>query len=129
MLRDSESFPSYSVDDVEAAKAFYGDKLGLDIKDGPMGVLDLSIGGGTHLMMYPKGPGHQPATFTVLNFMVDDIEAAVDKLVAAGIAMEQYDTEYTKTNEKGIARDDSGGPAIAWFKDPAGNIIAVMQQR
>jgi predicted enzyme related to lactoylglutathione lyase len=127
MLRDSETFPSYSVDDVEAARSFYGETLGLDVKDGPMGVLDISIGSDKHLMVYPKGPGHQPATFTVLNFMVADLEATIDELTAAGIQMEQYDNEYMKTNEKGIARD-SDGPGMAWFKDPAGNILSVLQQ-
>jgi catechol 2,3-dioxygenase-like lactoylglutathione lyase family enzyme len=122
-------FSSYSVDDIEAARAFYGDKLGLEVADGPMGILELHLEGGKHVMVYPKGPGHQPATYTVLNFIVEDIEATVDSLAEAGVEFEQYDTPQMKTDAKGIATDNFGGPRMAWFKDPAGNIVAVMQQR
>ncbi|MEO6350938.1 MAG: VOC family protein [Candidatus Limnocylindrales bacterium] len=128
MLRDSPTFPSFSVDDVDTARKFYGETLGLDVSDGPMGVLDVVLNGGQHLMLYPK-TNHEPATFTVLNFSVDDLDAAVDDLVGKGVEFEKYDMPELKTNEKGIARDPEGrGPALAWFKDPAGNIVAVMQQ-
>ena len=128
MLRSSEIFSSFSVDDVGAARAFYGDKLGLEVKDGPMGVLEIPVGGGKHVMAYPKGDAHEPASFTILNFVVSNLEATVDELAAAGVEMEEYDDEFVKTNAKGIARDSSGGPAMAWFKDPAGNVLGVMEQ-
>lgn len=120
-------FSSYSVDDIDAARAFYGEKLGLEVADGPMGILELHLDGGKHVMLYPK-PNHQAASFTVLNFVVDDLEATVDSLTDGGVEFEQYDFPQMKTNEKGIAQDSFGGPQMAWFKDPAGNIVAVMQR-
>jgi catechol 2,3-dioxygenase-like lactoylglutathione lyase family enzyme len=121
-IKVNEAFSGFSVDDVEKAKAFYGDVLGLDVGD-QMGGLSLAIGGDKHVFVYPKDD-HVPATYTCLNFPVDDIDAAVDELTAKGVEFERYDM----TDEKGIARGkESGmGPDIAWFKDPAGNILSVV---
>ncbi len=126
MFRDANVFSSYSVDDVDAAQAFYGDTLGLDVEKTTMGFLEVKLADGHHVNVYTK-PNHQPATFTVLNFIVPDVESAVDELVAKGITMERYDDiPQIKQDRRGIARDDYG-PAIAWFKDPAGNILAVLE--
>jgi len=118
------TFSSFSVDDVAAAKRFYGETLGLDVKDGPMGFLEIEVPGGGHVTAYPK-PNHEPATFTVLNFIVPSIDDAVDELNRKGVTMEQYDFGPIKTDARGIARDE--GPPIAWFKDPAGNVISVIE--
>ncbi|KQR67339.1 VOC family protein [Pedobacter sp. Leaf176] len=125
MLKNSKGFSSFSVNDVPKAKDFYQNSLGLTVKDNPMGLIELEIPGSSNVLVYPK-PNHEPATFTVLNFPVDDIEATVDDLTNKGISFEQYDEEYLKTDEKGISKDN-GGPSIAWFKDPAGNILSVIQ--
>ena len=125
MFKTNQSFSSYSVDDVDAAHDFYSDKLGLTAKKTDMGTLDLKLGGGQTVMLYPK-PNHEPATFTVLNFIVPDVEKAVDDLIAAGIELEHYDIPDIKQDARGFARDENG-PAIAWFKDPAGNVIAVFE--
>ena len=127
MLEDSKAFSGFSVDDLEAAKRFYGKTLGLEVKDGPMGTMDLVVGGGTSILVYPK-ENHEPATFTILNFPVSNIDAAVDELTKAGIRMERYDNMMgdAKADKKGIYRGE--GPAIAWFKDPAGNVLSVMEQ-
>ena len=127
MFRDSHAFSGYSTDDIERARAFYGDTLGLNVSDGlGMGILDLNLAGGSHVLIYPKDD-HVPATYTVLNFPVDDIDAAVERLRAAGIHMERY--EGFEQDERGIARSarPEDGPPIAWFKDPAGNILAVLE--
>ena len=125
MFEDNTIFASFAVRDTAAAKAFYSEKVGLDVRDGQeSGLLEIHGTGGTPVTVYPK-PDHQPATFTVLNIVVTDIEAAVDALTTAGVAMEHYDEPEFKTDAKGIARD--GGPAIAWFKDPDGNIVSVLQ--
>ena len=119
---------SFAVKDPDAAKRFYGDTLGLDIRDArEPGMLEIHGTGGSPILVYPK-PDHEPAVFTVLNVTGPDIDAAVDGLIAAGVAMEHYDSEWLKTDAKGIARDDRG-PAIAWFKDPSGNIVSVLQER
>jgi predicted enzyme related to lactoylglutathione lyase len=123
MLKDSHAFSGFSSNDISAARAFYGDTLGLDVTE-DMGMLNLRFAGGGRGIIYPK-PNHEPATFTVLNFPVHDIEAAVDRLAAAGVAFERY--EGMEQDKRGIARDPQG-PAIAWFKDPAGNILSVLQQ-
>lgn len=123
MFEDSKVFSSFSVDDIDAAERFYGGLLGVATKRGPMGILDLELPGGQHVMAYPKHD-HQPATYTVLNFEVADVEAAVDELVAAGVPMEHYDE--MSQDSKGISTD-SRGPRMAWFTDPAGNIIAVLE--
>ncbi len=126
MLKDSKAFSGFSVNDLAAAKAFYSDVLGLTVVDGVMGMLQLQLGSGATVLVYPKDD-HQPATFTILNFPVDNIDQAVDELTAKGIVFEQYEH---MTDEKGIARGISRnmGPDIAWFKDPAGNILSVLQE-
>ena len=121
MLKGNKAFSSFSVDDLDKAQEFYGGKLGLKVKKSKEG-LELNLGE-SDVFLYPK-PNHTPASFTVLNFLVDDIEAAVDELHNTGIRFEKYDGAI-KTNEKGIHRN--GGPSIAWFKDPAGNILSVLQ--
>jgi catechol 2,3-dioxygenase-like lactoylglutathione lyase family enzyme len=126
MFRDTPAFSSFSTNDVEAARAFYGEKLGLQTGEGGMGTLEIILGNGQRVTIYPK-PNHEPATFTVLNFIVDDVEKAVDDLVAAGVKMEQYGIPEMNQDARGIARDPRGGPAIAWFLDPAGNTLAVLQ--
>jgi predicted enzyme related to lactoylglutathione lyase len=123
-LHDATAFASFSVDDTEAARAFYGEALGLDVSETGPGLLTLTLTGGTRVMVYPK-PDHTPATFTVLNFQVADVEAAVDALTAAGVTFARYDG--FGQDEKGIARGDEG-PPIAWFTDPAGNVLAVLEE-
>jgi catechol 2,3-dioxygenase-like lactoylglutathione lyase family enzyme len=125
MFEDTKAFSSFSVDDVQAAKDFYGKTLGLDISEQEEG-LGVHLGGGGDVFLYPK-PNHKPATFTVLNFFVDDVEKAVDELHRKGIDFEQYEGEI-KTDDKGIHRGSSG-PVIAWFKDPAGNILSVLEAK
>jgi catechol 2,3-dioxygenase-like lactoylglutathione lyase family enzyme len=122
MLRESHAFSGFSVDDIQKAKEFYTRTLGLDVSESN-GLLDLHLAGGATVLIYPK-PDHAPATFTILNFPVDNIEEAVDRLTKIGIRFERYEGEI-KTDEKGIFR--GGGPLIAWFKDPAGNILSVLE--
>ncbi len=124
MLQNSEAFSGYSVDDIEKAKDFYENLLGLKVKDNPMGLLELHFQNGHSVILYPK-PNHQAATFTVLNFPVKNIENAVDNLIAKGIKFLQY-KEPIKTDDKGICWSDAG-PNIAWFKDPAGNILSILE--
>ncbi len=124
MLENSNVFSSFSVNDLDAAERFYAGVLGLSTTRGPMGVLDLGLPGGQHVMIYPKDD-HQPATYTVLNFDVADVEAAVDQLTAAGVEMQRYGPDISQ-DEKGISTDDRG-PRMAWFTDPAGNVIAVLE--
>ena len=121
MLNGSHAFSGFSADDIPAAKRFYGDTLGLDVTE-ENGMLNLRFAGGGRGIIYPK-PNHEPATFTVLNFPVDDIDGTVDRLAAAGVTFERY--PGLEQDERGIARDPNG-PPIAWFKDPAGNILAVL---
>lgn len=127
MLKNTKTFCSFSVDNPDKAREFYGKTLGLDVSDVPgmAGLLNLNLSGGQRIMIYPK-PDHIPATFTVLNFQVENIEKTVDKLTGNGIRFEQYEG-VIKTDSKGIARG-GGGPAIAWFKDPAGNILSVIEE-
>lgn len=127
MLQNSKVFSSFSVDNIEKAKQFYGQTLQLQVADNSMGVLELHLTGGT-IMAYPK-PNHEPATFTVLNFPVDNIEKAVEELGKRGIVFEQYDMTDLKTDKKGImwGKKQGMGPNIAWFKDPAGNILSVLE--
>ena len=124
MLKDSHAFSGFSVDNLGAAKKFYGEKLGLDVSENDQGLM-VSLLGSNGVFVYQKDD-HVPATFTILNFPVDDIDAAVDELAAAGVAFEHYEG---MTDEKGIARglEMDRGPSIAWFKDPAGNFLSVMQ--
>jgi predicted enzyme related to lactoylglutathione lyase len=125
MLKDSKAFSGFSVDNTEHARKFYGDTLGLDVTDGKMkGLLTLRLGSGASVLIYPKRD-HKPASFTVLNFPVNNIDEAVAELTHRGVRFEHYDGEI-KTDEHGIFR---GGPLIAWFKDPAGNILSVLEDR
>jgi catechol 2,3-dioxygenase-like lactoylglutathione lyase family enzyme len=124
MFKDAKAFSGFSVDDLDRAKEFYGGTLGLSVSENPAG-LELQLGGGGTVFVYPKGEQHTAASFTILNFPVDDIEHAVDDLTAAGVEFERYDG--MQQDERGIARD-GGGPNIAWFKDPAGNILSVLEQ-
>jgi len=125
MFKNTKAFSSFSVDSLEKAKQFYGQVLGLEISDVPEG-LELHLAGGNNIFVYPKD-NHVPATFTILNFLVDDVDKAVDQLVQAGVKFETYDSEQMKTDEKGIARGNGKGPSIAWFKDPAGNFLSVLE--
>jgi catechol 2,3-dioxygenase-like lactoylglutathione lyase family enzyme len=124
MLKDSKAISGFSVSDVTQAAAFYRDTLGLDATV-ENDILHIRLAGGGHVIAYPKGGGHVPATFTVLNFPVDDIEQAVDDLVGRGVTFARYDG--MKQDERGIMRE--GGPYIAWFTDPSGNILSVLQER
>ena len=125
MLKNSPFYAGCAVDDVAKAKAFYGETLGVFVVvELDNGLLALQAANGYSVLLYPK-PGHVPAAHTVLNFPVDDIEPAVDRLAAAGVTFEHYDEGPLKTNEKGIA---TPGPKQAWFKDPAGNILSVIEQ-
>jgi predicted enzyme related to lactoylglutathione lyase len=126
MLKNNKAFSGFSVNDLQKAKQFYGETLGLDVADAPMDLLQLNIAGGTVILIYPK-PNHTPATFTILNFPVENIDATVDELTKRGVVFEQYDEADLKTDEKGIHRGDIG-PKIAWFKDPAGNILSVLEE-
>jgi len=130
MLGSSKAFSSFSVDNIEKAKKFYQDTLGLETKTVSMGIdlLELHTPGNNPIMIYPK-EDHQPATFTVLNFPVDNLDKTVDELIGKGIKFEQYDMEQMKTDEKGILRGNGHGPDIAWFKDPAGNFLSIIQAR
>ncbi len=123
MFANTKAFNGFAVDDLEAAKKFYGDTLGLSASE-HYGLLTLHLAGGRDTLVYPK-PDHVPATYTILNFEVDDIDAAVTELSNRGVQMESY--AGLGQDEKGINR--AGGPYIAWFKDPAGNILAVLQER
>ena len=123
MLKVRSAFASFSTNDIDAAKEFYGNKLGLDVRDSQMGMLEVVLGADQHVTIYPK-PNHEPASFTVLNFIVHDIAAAVGDLKGAGISMERYDG--MQQDEMGIARDPQG-PAIAWFRDNATNILSVIE--
>jgi len=123
MLKDAKAFSGFSVDDVPAATRFYGETLGLDVTEAD-GFLRLHLGSGADVLVYPKAD-HAPATFTILNFPVDDIEPAVDGLAARGVRFETGEVAGLRTDERGIVR--GGGPLIAWFKDPAGNWLSVLQ--
>jgi predicted enzyme related to lactoylglutathione lyase len=127
MFRDTHAFSGFSVNDVHKAKQFYGQTLGLEVAEVPQmqNLLELRLAGGAKVLIYPK-PDHRPATFTILNFPVDNVEKAVDELGKRGVRFERYDGEI-KTDEKGIFR--GGGPLIAWFKDPAGNILSVLDEK
>ena len=123
MLGDSAAYSGFSTNDIDAARAFYADALGLTVTE-ENGMLTLHLGGGTRVLVYPKGDDHQPATYTCLNFPVADIEAAVDGLVERGVTFLRYD---------GVPHDDRGivrewGPPIAWFTDPAGNVLSVIEE-
>src|SRR5260370_39838984 len=124
MLNKSKALSSFSVDNIQKAKEFYSKTLGLEVSPGPEGTLVLALAGGAKTMMYPK-PNHQPATFTVLNFPVDSVEKAQYELNQRGVRFEIYNEPNLKTDARGISRGN--GPTIAWFKDPAGNILSVLE--
>jgi predicted enzyme related to lactoylglutathione lyase len=123
MFENTKAFSGFAVNDLEAAKKFYGEVLGLKTSE-RYGLLTLHLAGGRDTLVYPK-PDHSPATYTILNFAVDDIDAAVDELISRGVELVKYDG--LGQDDKGINR--AGGPYIAWFNDPAGNILAVLQER
>lgn len=125
MFKNTKAFSGFSVNDIQKAKEFYSQTLGLEVSE-MNGLLNLHIAGGTNILIYPK-PNHTPATFTILNFPVDDIEEAVEKLTNRGVRFEIYKEDELKTDEKGVFR--GGGPKIAWFKDPAGNILSVLEEK
>lgn len=124
MLKESKAFSGFSVDDVTKALAFYGQTLGLEVSEDD-GMMTLHLAGGTEVLAYPK-PDHQPASFTILNFPVASVEKAVDALMSRGVHFESYDLPDLKTDANGISRDPRG-PVIAWFRDPAGNILSVLE--
>ena len=124
MFKKSKAFSSFSVNDLVRAKDFYGRVLGLETEEDKMGILKIHFSGGGVVMIYPK-KDHAPANFTVLNFPVDNIDKAVDELLKKGVQFEIYSSEYIKTSEKGISRME--GISMAWFKDPAGNILSLME--
>jgi len=124
MFGKTNAFSGFSVNDVQKAKQFYGETLGLDVTEAN-GMLSLHLAGGAEVLAYPKGDQHTPATFTILNFRVEDIDAAVDELTRRGVVFQRY--PGLETDEKGVFR--GGGPFIAWFTDPAGNILSVLQER
>jgi catechol 2,3-dioxygenase-like lactoylglutathione lyase family enzyme len=130
VLRNAPIVPSFSVKDLDKAREFYGTKLGLNVRTGEMGVLEIHGKTDQAVLVYPKAD-HQPAVFTVLNFEVRDIDEAVDGLLDAGIKLEHYNGENgIQTDAKGIARGEKQGgegPSIAWFRDPSGNIVSVME--
>ncbi|MGZ9934248.1 VOC family protein [Streptomyces sp. NC-S4] len=124
MFENSRAFSGFAVDDLERAKEFYGTTLGLSVsEDEQMGLLRLDLAGGTTVMVYPK-EDHRPANCTILNFPVEDVERAVDELTARGVAFDRY--EGFEADAKGIVHGEDGMPTIAWFKDPAGNILSVL---
>ena len=127
MLKNSQAFSSFAVRDLDAARRFYAEKLGVEVSDVPgmKGLMQLNLGG-LKVLVYPK-PDHAPANFTVLNFPVENVERVVDALVERGVRFEIYRDGPVKTNAKGIA-DDGSGPRIAWFRDPSGNILSVLQR-
>jgi catechol 2,3-dioxygenase-like lactoylglutathione lyase family enzyme len=124
MFKDAAAFSGFSVNDLPAAKEFYGQTLGLDVSE-EHGMLMLHVAGGAQILIYPK-PNHTPATFTILNFPVANVEEAVDELTRRGVRFEIYNEGDLKTDARGILRGQ--GPEIAWFKDPAGNILSVLAQ-
>src|SRR4029079_7899346 len=124
MLRDSKAFSGFSAGDIPKVKEFYAKTLELDVSQTP-GLLTLHLAGGKDLLIYPK-PNHVPATFTVLNFPVKDVDLTVDELTKRGVHFETYDLPNLKTDKKGVMRGN--GPTIAWFKDPAGNILSVIEK-
>ena len=125
MLEKSKAFRGFSVKDIQRAKEFYSRTMGLEVSESH-GLLNLHLAGGTIVLIYPK-PKHVPASFTVLNFPVDSVDKAVDELTKRGVCFENYSEPDFKTDERGIFH--GGGPVTAWFKDPTGNILSVLEQR
>lgn len=126
MFGNSKAFSGFSVDNIAAARNFYSGTLGLKVAEEAMGNIRLLLPGGGSVLVYPKGQAHEPASFTVLNFPVADVEDAVDALAAGGVVFEHYESTPMETDAKGIFR--GGGPLIAWFKDPAGNVLSIIQE-
>ena len=126
MFKHTKAYSGFSVNDLQKAKHFYSNILGLTVVDNPMGLIELQIEGANNILIYPK-PDHTPATFTILNFPVEDIDRAVDELTAKGVQFEHYSGDI-QTDAKGVSRGN-GGPNIAWFKDPAGNILSVLEEK
>ena len=124
MLKESKAFSGFSVNDIQKAKDFYGRTLGLQVSESH-GLLTLQLAGGNKILIYPK-VNHAPATFTVLNFPVENVDESVNELAKRGVRFEIYDQSDIKTDEKGIMRGN--GPTIAWFKDPAGNVLSVIEE-
>ncbi|HUD11014.1 MAG TPA: VOC family protein [Candidatus Saccharimonadia bacterium] len=125
MLKDATTFSSFSFNDLSKAKAFYEQTLGLEVKE-RMGLLDVTLPGSNHLMIYPK-PDHTPATFTVLNFRVKDIDSTVTQLTEKGVTFEHYDNPDMKSDARGVVSDARMKMKIAWLKDPAGNILSLIE--
>jgi catechol 2,3-dioxygenase-like lactoylglutathione lyase family enzyme len=126
MFKDTNAFSSFSIRDIPVALRFYRDTLGVDVAERPEG-LELGLAGGGKVFLYPK-PDHTAASFTVLNFAVESVEKAVDELTKRGVRFEHYDQPQLQTDAKGIARGN-GGPTIAWFQDPSGNILSVLEPK
>jgi catechol 2,3-dioxygenase-like lactoylglutathione lyase family enzyme len=124
MIDTSKAFSSFSVNDIQKAREFYGKTLGLKLASGPEGTVVIEFSAGNKALLYPK-PNHQPATFTVLNFPVESVEKAVEELSRLGVRFEIYNEPNLKTDARGIS--SGHGPTIAWFKDPAGNILSVLE--
>lgn len=125
MFEHAKPFSGFSVDDLEKARKFYAETLELDVADAPMDQLELRLDDDTRVFVYEK-PNHEPATFTILNFPVDDVDRAVDELRDRGVKFEVYKDGDIATDEKGVHR--AGGPKIAWFKDPAGNFLSILEK-
>jgi catechol 2,3-dioxygenase-like lactoylglutathione lyase family enzyme len=127
MLANSKAYTGFAVDDLQKAQRFYGETLGLNLEllDEEHGLLTLHLAGDRDTLVY-LSPGMTPASYTILNFPVDDIDRAVDELTSRGVSFEQYDNDEMPQDEKGVMRE--GGPLIAWFKDPAGNTLSVLQE-
>lgn len=123
MFKDTKAFSGFSVDDLGRARDFYADTLGLEVAEQD-GMLTLHVAGGTRILVYQKDD-HEPASFTILNFPVDDIGSAVDELTSRGVRFERYEGTPLETDAKGVFR--GGGPLIAWFTDPAGNVLSVIE--
>ncbi len=125
MFSNSAAFSGFSVDDIPRARQFYGDTLGLEVSE-ENDILTLHLASGATVIAYPKGDQHEPASFTILNFPVPSVETAVQELTDRGIEFEHYEGTATETDELGVFR--GGGPLIAWFKDPAGNVLSVIEE-
>ena len=126
MFKNTSAFSSYSVNDLPKARKFYSEILGFEVTE-PMGQLTFKLSGGHDVFIYGK-PNHEPSTYTVLNFRVDSVDKAVDELTNKEVVFEIYNYPELKTDSKGISRDN-GGPVIAWFKDPAGNILSILEDK
>jgi len=125
MFKNNKAFSGFSVNNLQKAKEFYGKTMGMEVTEGEMGILNLKIANGSNVIIYPK-PNHTPATFTILNFPVKNIDEAVNELAKRGVRFIIYNQPNLKTDEKGVMRGN--GPNIAWFKDPAGNILSVLEE-